>query len=83
MHNESIDETMQRLQAIVVRETGVGLGAAALAEVQGFLTAGDRLRADWVKTGDAALQASRVRSPCCWRTCAVLQKCLRCNLRQR
>ncbi|GAB2523496.1 adenylate/guanylate cyclase domain-containing protein [Simplicispira piscis] len=57
MHNESIDETMQRLQAIVVRETGVGLGAAALAEVQGFLTAGDRLRADWVKTGDATLQA--------------------------
>ena len=55
MHNESIDETMQRLQAIVVRETGVGLGAAALAEVQGILTAGDGL--DWVKMGDAALQA--------------------------
>ena len=39
MHNDTIDDSLHRLQAIVTRETGAVLGAAALDEIKGLLTA--------------------------------------------
>ena len=34
MHNDTIDDSLHRLQAIVTRETGAVLGAAALDEIR-------------------------------------------------